>query len=263
MRHGIPKKLLNDARELYQTVSQQLVDGVWAGFDRHLWFYNELIRRASQYDERRGFPVLDPVPPRKKGSPATVSLSERLKLIELVQKSLMLYEALKDAHERSESPELRGSLTSALTRIQRICDRFHLAALALQREYHGCRIRRIANEYQVQWLLKAMLSIDFDDVRPEEWTPSYAGGAARMDFLIAPYAIVIETKVTRGGFSDKRLGEELIIDAFRYQKHPDCRVLYCFVYDPERRLSNARGLERDLGRESGKGLAVKVAVRPL
>ena len=37
----------------------------------------------------------------------------------------------------------------------------------------------------------------FDDIRAEEWTPSYAGKCARVDFLLKNEKIVIEVKKTR------------------------------------------------------------------
>ena len=40
------------------------------------------------------------------------------------------------------------------------------------------------DEYDVQDLFHALLTIYFEDIRKEEWSPSYAGGASRMDFLL-------------------------------------------------------------------------------
>lgn len=40
------------------------------------------------------------------------------------------------------------------------------------------------------------------------------------------------------------MGEELSLDTKKYQTHPDCKTLVCFVYDPERKIINPRGLER-------------------
>ena len=106
-----------------------------------------------------------------------------------------------------------------------------------------------------------MLRLHFDDVRPEEWTPSYAGAANRMDFLLKDEEIAIEIKMTRPGLRDKELGEQLIIDIAKYHGHPNCKCLYCFVYDPEGIIRNPRGMEKDL-EELGKGFPVKVLIRP-
>ena len=43
----------------------------------------------------------------------------------------------------------------------------------------------------------------------------------------------------------------MIEDIARYQPHAKCRVLFCLVYDPDRRISNPRGLEKDLSKRHG------------
>ena len=70
-------------------------------------------------------------------------------------------------------------------------------------------------------LLHALLLLCFDDIRAEEWTSSYAGKSARMDFLLKNEGVVIEVKKTRLGLTDKELGDQLIIDVDRYKVHPD------------------------------------------
>jgi len=52
-----------------------------------------------------------------------------------------------------------------------------------------------------------------------------------------------------------------IIDIARYKKHPDCRRLYCVVYDPEKRIRNPRGVENDLNSESVE-FTVRVKIVP-
>ena len=120
----------------------------------------------------------------------------------------------------------------------------------------------ITDEYDVQDLLNAILRLHFEDVRPEEWTPSYAGGNNRMDFLLKNEEISIEVKMTRNGLKDKELGEQLIIDIAKYKAHPNCKTLYCYVFDPDGHIRNPRGLENDLTKEHD-GLDVKVYIRPL
>lgn len=119
----------------------------------------------------------------------------------------------------------------------------------------------IKDEYDVQDLLHSLLLIHFDDVRPEEYTPSYAGGTSRMDFLVKDISTVIETKMTRENLKDKKLGEELIIDIEKYAKHPDCKRLYCFVYDPKELINNPNGLEKDLSNNSDE-IEVKTIIVP-
>jgi REase_DpnII-MboI len=110
----------------------------------------------------------------------------------------------------------------------------------------GAQPLSFANEYDVQDLLHAMLRPWISDIRPEEYTPSYAGSNTRMDFLIPAYSLVIETKLVRDRTHAKKIGDELIIDIEHYRGHPDCMKLWCVVYDPENLITNAEGLRNDL-----------------
>ena len=111
---------------------------------------------------------------------------------------------------------------------------------------------KIVDEYDVQDLMHALLKLHFDDVRPEEWTPSTGGKSARMDFLLKPERVVVETKMTRENLGQKEVGDELIIDMKRYRAHPECKILVCFVYDPKGYCHAPAALERDLsGEEAG------------
>lgn len=119
----------------------------------------------------------------------------------------------------------------------------------------------INDEYDVQDLLHALLRIEFDDIRPEENTPSYAGSSTRVDFLLKNEKIIIEVKKTRKGLADKEVGDQLILDSQHYKTHPDCNRLICFVYDPENRIRNPRGLENDLNKLSTDVFIVEVYIR--
>jgi hypothetical protein len=145
--------------------------------------------------------------------------------------------------------------------IERICLRFHASARQLQSRYKSRATLTIEDEYDVQDFLHAILRLHFDDIRPEEWTPSYAGKSSRVDFLLKNERIVIEVKKTRASLLDGKIGEELIIDRARYEAHPDCDTLVCFVYDPEERVGNPIGLERDLENFEG-GLNFRVIIAP-
>ena len=136
--------------------------------------------------------------------------------------------------------------------ILQILSRFHLVVKQIRSRYNQRETLDVEDEYDVQDLLHSLLLIYFDDVRKEEWTPSYAGGSSRMDFLLKDERIVIEVKKTRKSLEAKELGKQLIDDIERYQIHQDCKTLICFVYDPDGRIANPRGLENDLNREIGE-----------
>ena len=145
--------------------------------------------------------------------------------------------------------------------LEEILNNFHWVVLHLRNRHDDRTTLEIKDEYDVQDLLHSLLLIHFDDVRPEEYTPSYAGGTSRMDFLVKDISTVIETKMTRENLKDKKLGEELIIDIEKYAKHPDCKRLYCFVYDPKELINNPNGLEKDLSNNSDE-IEVKTIIVP-
>lgn len=145
--------------------------------------------------------------------------------------------------------------------IETIFTRFHKVARQLRNRYNQRPTLDINDEYDVQNLLHALLQLYFDDIRAEEWTPSYAGKCARVDFLLKNEKMVIEVKKARQGLTDKEIGDQLIIDIDRYKTHYDCEKLVCFVYDPEGRIGNPIGIMEDLNKQHD-GFA-KVYIRPL
>ncbi len=101
-------------------------------------------------------------------------------------------------------------------------------------------------EYDVQDLLHALLRPWVTDIRPEEFTPSYAGSSTRMDFLLPAHKLVLEMKFVRDTHHASKIGDELIIDIEHYRRHPQCGALWCIVYDPRHLITNAEGLTKDL-----------------
>lgn len=146
--------------------------------------------------------------------------------------------------------------------LQSIIEKFHTAATQLVNRYDHRSTIEINDEYDVQDLLNALLRIHFEDVRKEEYTPSYAGGSARVDFLLKREQTLIEVKKTRDKLKDKEVGNQLILDVAHYKSHPDCKKLVCFVYDPDNLIENPRGLEDDLNRQSTNEMLVEVNIRP-
>ena len=158
-------------------------------------------------------------------------------------------------------PSEGAAVPDPLLLVEQICSRFHLVSKQLRTRHDDRNTLEVNDEYDVQDLLHALLKIYFDDVRNEEWTPSYAGGASRVDFLLKNEQVVIEVKKTRKTLKARELGEQLIVDIARYRVHPDCKRLFCFVYDPEGWISNPSGLENDLSK-SETGFEVIVLIIP-
>jgi len=152
----------------------------------------------------------------------------------------------------------------AVELVRTLCSRFHLFALQVQKRHGSRPTISFEDEYDVQDALHALLRLHFDDVRSEEWTPSYAGNASRTDFLLKREQVVVETKITRTRsrmLDQKEITNQLIIDARRYQTHPDCKTLVCFVYDPSHVCDNVAALESDVS-SAGPPLRVVVVVAP-
>jgi hypothetical protein len=188
------------------------------------------------------------------GGPSYLCVQE---VIALVKASIKKVERVKSAAYE----QIAASQTD-IEKTLHILRRFHQFAKQL-RIRHGQRPQYlIQDEYDVQDLLRAILFLHFDDVRDEEHTPSYAGGASRVDFLLKASGIVIEVKKTREGLSDKEIGSQLIIDIARYAAHPDIKFLVCFIYDPEERIRNSSGLIGDLEELSKENLPVFVIISP-
>jgi hypothetical protein len=146
--------------------------------------------------------------------------------------------------------------------LERLFTRFHHVARQLRSRRNERPTLAVNDEYDVQDLLHSLLKLYFDDIRPEEWTPSYAGSSSRMDFLLKDEQLVVEVKKTRNDVRDKVIGEQLIVDIAKYKKHPDCRTLVCFIYDPEGLIANPTGLENDLSILPTDRLRVRARVFP-
>ncbi len=173
-----------------------------------------------------------------------------------------LFVGLKSEEDRRRpGQKLATDIHSATARLLQLAESFHRVVLRLRYRRAGREPLVVKDEYDVQYVFAALLESRFDDIRPEEWTPSYAGAAARADFFLKNESMFVEMKMTRDGLTDRKLGEELIIDIDHYKQRPDCKALLCFVYDPEHRLKNPRGLETDLTKQHD-GLPVWVIVRP-
>ena len=154
-----------------------------------------------------------------------------------------------------------GGDLDAVSTILAIGERFLLVQRKLSSRERGRAPVDFDDEYDDQYLFHALLVQYFEDVRAEEYVPEYAGGNSRVDFSLREYGLVVELKHTRGGLTDRKLGEELIIDSARYAAAKDASHLLVLVFDHGGNLGNPRGLERDLQRDIGSAdLAVTVKI---
>lgn len=145
--------------------------------------------------------------------------------------------------------------------IEKITTNFHRCAKSILNRHSNRQTLKITDEYDVQDLLQGILRLFFDDIIPEDYVPSYAGGSSRIDFHLREYETYIETKMTRENLKDKEIGDQLIIDIARYGNK--CKKLICFIYDGSGLLKNPYGLIKDLEKLSTNDLTVKVYIAPI
>jgi hypothetical protein len=187
-------------------------------------------------------------------------MAYRVREVESVLERLDLYEENLPVATRLHEGTQKDPRADALEKIELIANRFHTVARQLRHRHADRDTLTISDEYDVQDLFHALLRVFFDDIRDEEWTPSYAGGASRIDFLLKQEQVLVEIKMTRQGLTrEKDVSDQLIIDSERYRVHPDCKMLVAFVYDPQEYLTNPRGIERDLTKIIN-GVPVKVII---
>lgn len=140
--------------------------------------------------------------------------------------------------------------------------RFHKVAQELRYRRSDREPIAIRDEYDVQYLLGALLKLYFDDVRPEEYSPSNAGANTRLDFVLKVEKIIIETKMTNEHLKTKTLGEELLVDIGRYKAYPNCSHLVVFIYDKGDHILNKRGFIADLEKQSTTEMTISVVIMP-
>lgn len=104
-----------------------------------------------------------------------------------------------------QQPDALGVFGDTISMLQHISTRFHIIVRQLRQRHSDRPTLNIDDEYDVQDLFRALLNLFFDDVRSEEWTPSYAGSSARVDFLLKQEKTVVEIKKTRNRLGTKEL----------------------------------------------------------
>jgi len=188
-------------------------------------------------------------------------LQNKIKLLGSAIRTLETEIELANRRKPQAQGAREGNQAGPLQRVEHLIDRFHAVAGQLRVRHGNRSTLDVADEYDVQDLLHALLRIEYSDVRAEEYTPTYGGSASRVDFLLKREQVMVEVKHTRAGLADREVGEQLLIDIGKYRSHPDCKALVCFVYDPEHLIRNAVALEDDLS-GSKHGLSTRVFVRP-
>ena len=179
-----------------------------------------------------------------------------LKHLDSLYAELKGYEKVIELSDEDEPTNERY----AISLLVHILSHFHTFARQLNKRHNNRNTFEIEDEYDVQDLFHALLKLYFDDIRAEEWTPSYAGSSSRIDFFIPELELAIEIKKTRKGLGNNEAKEQLAIDKDHYRCKENIKHLICFVYDPDGRIQNPRGFEKDLAQDGP--LKTDVYVRP-
>jgi hypothetical protein len=121
---------------------------------------------------------------------------------------------------RSPKRESLVILEQMLSRLSRVIRQLRVR--------HGDRPPfRVTDEKDLEDLLRSLLPLHFDDIRPESRTPSYSA-TTRIDFLLVPESIAVTVKLAK-----PRILEQVPEDAAYYRRERKYRTLVVCIYDPE------------------------------
>lgn len=165
---------LKDLEELVQSSEMDYGTSKYFSYNLYLNQYNIILtelQKTGHFTDKE-FILEVPMNQRAKGG----SAKEIEKHKEIIIKAKQLYTRLL---------QLVGPLeeNNAIKIIENIFERFHKIVRQLRIRHSNRATLEVEDEYDVQDLLHALFQLYFDDIRPEEWTPSYAGGSRRIDFL--------------------------------------------------------------------------------
>ena len=151
------------------------------------------------------------------------------------------------AYVRKRAPkELGPSTSDARTIVERAARQFHEAVLALRTHPHRGIVWKITDEWDCQYLFRAILMSLIHDVRIEEWNPSVAGSSSRCEFFLKDHRLMVELKFARRKSDLKKLKGELLTDLRDYGGNAVVDVVVVLVYDPNQVLDGAVQLQKDL-----------------
>jgi REase_DpnII-MboI len=168
----------------------------------------------------------------------------------LVKQRQILAEAL---HETTAVDSVLNELATIFARLPEFISVLSIAANS------NVPAPSLANERDLQVLTEGILRLLYHNIVAEDVVPKKSGASSRADFVIKDEGILVETKMTRKSLTDKRVGDELLIDWGRYPRYPDICGVFALVYDPMRRLRNPAALEEDLS-HSSSGISMRTIV---
>lgn len=148
--------------------------------------------------------------------------------------------------------EFTGVHLDAVKTVIAVGERFRLVERELGRRHGKRPTIEINDEYDAQDLFRSLLKLFFEDVRPEDYSPTNSGASTRIDFVLPEFGLAVELKYARDSLTTAKLGEELVIDRARYAARGEIKHLVCLVFDHDGKISNPRGVEGDVSREASQ-----------
>jgi hypothetical protein len=144
-------------------------------------------------------------------------------------------------------PTAIGVLENMLRRLQR--------TIRQLRTRHADRPPfQVRDEHDLEDLLRAVLPLQFDNVRLESRTPAYAP-STRIDFRLGDeegdLPIALTTKLVNRATREPALDAQWQEDIAYYERVRGCRLLVGFVYDPEGLVRDPRRWESLCADHSG------------
>jgi hypothetical protein len=205
----------------------------------------EIVPSADPVDQVSPSPVAKPSPRAESPSPAE-SLLRSSQTLQTFHSSASLPPSLAS----SSSQVLTAPVVPAIDPVEalrKICARFHLVARQLRLRRDGRPTLEVEDELDVQDLFGTLLKLDFDEValddgdgREKETGPIPCG------YRLHHGRVAVIARKTRPGITARELAEQVKGDSAYYSAQADCRLLLCFIYDPEGRIGNPRAFESDL-----------------
>ena len=130
--------------------------------------------------------------------------------------------------------------------VRKVCTRFHAFVRQLRLRLHDRATLDVQDEHDVHDLLYALLRYEFEEVAQTERPSGHLEAAPPAASLLPRHHIAVLTKKTKSGLGPREIAEQLTADAAAFPATAGHQTLFCFIYDPEGRIGNPRGLEAEL-----------------
>lgn len=160
-----------------------------------------------------------------------------------------------------DDEEIRNIEHDPIEDVENIFNKFHELVKIFENRSRNKPPLIIEDEYDVQYLLFALLRLYFDDIIDEESVPTQGGTRSFIDFLLKDESIAIETKITSPTLRNNKLTKQLNDDIGKYSQHPEVKTLMFFIYNPGNHIKNPIRFIKDFTKKEGN-LDIKTYITP-